>query len=471
MAIDSQHPEYKAHLERWKLVRSVVDNDATRFIRDVDPSDAVRNSQYKSGAILTNFTSLTKEGLTGLVYRRAPQIELPSELEYLKEDATGDGRGLEQLSKQILGESLTAGRCGVLVDFPRNTGGISIRDTQDLKAKLIVYRAENIINWEVERKGSKDVIKFVVLFEPTLEHPENDPFGWELKEKYRLLALDEEGFYYQAEFSEETDTQGIKYLAEVKRVYPTDYNGKNLTEVPFCFVGAADNNAEVDKAPLYDIALVNIGHYRNSADFEEAVFVVGQPTIFVSGSWGIEEFKEALPQGIKFGSRAGYFLGENGNAQLVQANPNQLAQEAMRAKEKQIAAIGARLIAEPGGRETAEAARMRYSSQNSALHTVVLNVDLAIIKALNYCIVYMGGNPESISFKLNRQFYDESADPNLIAQTILLYDRGLISREEIRDDLKQKNVIDVDKTIEDLEEELANTDPFAGNGGDDESGE
>jgi len=454
MAINSQHPDYKAHYQRWQMVRSVIDNDASKFIRAVDPSDRYRNEQYRAGAVLTNFTALTKEGLEGLVFRRDPKLELPKELEYLKLDATGDGRGIPQLAKQILGEVMITGRAGLLVDYPRNEGGVSIRDTEDLKARIIMYKAENIINWEIKRINNKSVIQWIVLYEPTLEHPENDPFEWELVDKYRLLALDDEGFYYQALYDENLDIVDV--------VYPTDINGQGITEVPFCFVGAADNNEDIDKAPLYDIANVNVGHYRNSADFEEAVFVVGQPTIFVSGSWGLEEFKEALPQGIKFGSRAGYFLGENGNAKLVQANPNQLAQEAMRSKEKQIAAIGARIISEPGGRETAEAARLRYSSQNSALHVLVENVDRALVKSLGYCVTYMGGDPNIILFELNRRFYDETADPNLIAQSILLYDRGLMSREEIRDDLKQKNVIDVNKTIEELDEELANTDPFAG---------
>lgn len=452
MSIDTQHPEYKANKTRWDLVRSVIDNEAQKFIRAVDPTDAERNTQYRNGAILTNFTALTKEGLTGLVFRKAPKIELPAELEYLKEDATGDGRGLEQLAKQILGEVLITGRAGILTDYPRNEGGVSILDTENLKARMLMYRAENIINWKIEKIASESVIKYVVLYEPTLENPENDPFAWELKDKYRLLALDANMQYYQAMYDEN--------LEIVDLVYPTDINGNKFDRIPFCFVGAEDNNEDVDKAPLYDIAVVNVGHYRNSADFEEAVFVVGQPTIFVSGSWGLEEFKEALPQGIKFGSRAGYFLGENGNAKLVQANPNQLAQEAMRAKEKQVAAIGARLIAEPGGRETAEAARLRYSSQNSNLHTIVLNVDLALVKSLGYCSKYMGGDPNLVGFELNRRFYDETADPNLIAQSIMLFDRGLVSREEIRDDLKQKNMLDVNKTIEELDEELENINPF-----------
>lgn len=453
MAINSQHPNYKSHLKKWQLVRSVVESDAKEFIRDVDVNDSERNKSYKDGAILTNFTALTKEGLTGLVFRRDPQVELPDELLYLLDDAVGDDRGLALLAKQSLGEVMISGRAGLLTDFPRSKGGVSLADTQDLKARILPYRAENIINWNIERENGKAVIKFIVLYEPTLELQE-DGFDWELKDKYRLLKLDDEGIYYQAMYDENLD------LVDV--VYPNDMNGNPLKEIPWAFVGSQDNNEDIDKAPLYDLAVLNIGHYRNSADYEESVFVVGQPTIFVSGSWGIEEFKEALPQGIKFGSRAGYFLGENGSANLVQANPNQLAEAAMQSKLKQAAYIGARLISEPGGRETAEAARLRYSSQNSALHTLVLNVDEAIEKSLGYVTKFMGGDPNSVEFRLNRQFYDESADPNLIAQSILLYDRGLMSREEIRDDLKQKNVLDVNKTIEELDDELANTDPFAG---------
>lgn len=454
MSIDSKHPDYKAHIDRWSLVRSVVDNDASRFIRTVDANDTSRSNSYKEGAILTNFTSLTKEGLTGLVMRRDPSIEIPTSINYLKEDATGDGRGLAQLAKQSLGEVMTTGRAGYLVDYPRREGSTSVRDTEELKARILLYRAENIINWNIERVNGKAVIKFIVMYEPTLEQHEDDEFQWELKDKYRLLKLDDEGNYFQALYDEEFNV--------VDFVYPTDNRGNNLKEIPFTFVGAADNNEEIDKAPLYDLSVLNIGHYRNSADYEESVFVVGQPTIFVSGSWGIEEFKEALPQGIKFGSRAGYFLGEGGNATLVQANPNQLADEAMKSKLKQAAYIGARLISEPGGRETAEAARLRFSSQNSALHTIVLNVDDALIKAMEFCIIFMGGNAGEIEFKLNRQFYDESADPQLIAQYMMMLDRKVMSVEEVRADLKQKNVLDVDKTIEELNNEIADQDPFEG---------
>ena len=34
---------------------------------------------------------------------------------------------------------------------------------------------------------------------------------------------------------------------------------------------------------MYDLAVLNIAHYRNSADYEESCFVTGQPTVWASG--------------------------------------------------------------------------------------------------------------------------------------------------------------------------------------------
>ena len=460
MAINNPHPNYEATKSKWFLVRSVIDSAAQSFIRTVDSKDEARSKTYIQNAILTNFTSLTREGLTGLVFRRDPKIEIPDELQYLLDDAVGDDRGLMQLAKQSLGEVMITGRHGLLVDFPRSKGGVSIADTENLKAHIIPYKAENIINWNIERVDGKAVIKFIVLHEPTLELV--DDFDWALKDKYRLLKLDDEGNYYQAIYDENLDIEDF--------VYPLDKDGNNLKEIPFSFVGSEDNNEEMDKAPLLDLATLNIGHYRNSADYEESVFVVGQPSLFISSDWGVQEFNEALPNGVKIGARQGHFVGPNGNAYFLQANANQLSAEAMRDKLKQAAFIGARLISEPGGRETAEGVKIRFSSQNSALHTIVMNEDDAIEKSLKFCTWFMGGDSENIIFKLNREFYPETADPQLIAQNIMLYQNAVISREEFRDDLKQKNVIDIDKTDEEFEEELLNSDPFIGdvNANDDE---
>ena len=449
MPVDALHPDYQKARQRWDLVRSVVGNDAMKWIRTVDRSNSDRSAQYKQDAILTNFTALTKNGLTGLVFRRKPRMSIPSALNYLLDDATGQDLSLLQLSQFIIGEVLETGRIGVLVDYPLVEERPTLLDDQisGNVARLKPYTAESIINWRTDTFGSKVLTVLVVLQENINEIDPEDGFTWQVKKQYRVLQLDENQVYHQSVYNEN--------LQKVSEITPTDYNGKALNQIPFLFIGSENNDSLIDNIPLYDLAVLNIGHYRNSADYEESIFISGQPTIFMHGDISLEEFKNTYKQGIKFGSRAGYYLGLGGGATLLQANPNQLAAAAMDEKMKQAALIGARIIAPPGGRETAEAARIRYASQNSALYLISTNISLALTECLEWAKAFMTDNGSNVSFVLNDQFYDDAADPNLIAQQLMLMDRGIIGMNDIRDYARRTGVIDDERTNEQLDKDAA----------------
>ena len=62
-------------------------------------------------------------------------------------------------------------------------------------------------------------------------------------------------------------------------------------------------------------------------------------------------------------------LGDTGSATLLQADANSLVGDAMIKKESQMVAIGARIITDRTGNETAEGARIRFASENSVLAT------------------------------------------------------------------------------------------------------
>ncbi len=445
MPCNSEHPTYRKNSLRWDLVRAVLDNDATRWIRTVDVSDIVRSDQYKKDAILTNFTFLTKSGLTGLVFRRKPKLSIPSEIQYLLEDSTGDDLDLIQLSQKIIGEVLSTGRYGILVDYPRVENPINLQEDALLGnvARLKPYTAESIINWRSESMGSKNLLTLVVLLE-LIDDLEDDGFTWRQCKQYRCLRL-VNGIYEQSLYNEDCELIDI--------FVPTKADGSVWNEIPFKFLGSENNDAMMDKIPLYDLAVLNLGHYRNSADYEESIFITGQPTLFLRGDGSLEEFKSIYPEGIRFGSRAGYYLGVAGGADLVQANPNQLADTAMKRKEEQALAIGARLIAPPGGRETAEAARIRFASQNSALYLVTNNISEGITDCLAWALQFMTNNESPVSFVLNDQFYDDAADPNLIAQQIMLLHEGVIAKNDLRDYARATGVVDDTRTNDELEAE------------------
>jgi hypothetical protein len=90
-------------------------------------------------------------------------------------------------------------------------------------------------------------------------------------------------------------------------------------------------------------------------------------------------------------------------------------------------------------------------------------MSLGILAALRDVARFLGLKDVPLQFELNKQFYEDSADPQLIAQQIMLFDRNIIDDVSIRDYLRRTNAMRDDRTDEDIEAELeTNIDPLAG---------
>lgn len=443
--VDTLHPDYRKAVPRWKLVRDIINNDAQDRIFCPSTSDEERNKQYKESAVLTNFTNFTLMGLTGLVFRKLPKVSLPKELEYLEEDCTGTGINLVQFAEKSFQELLKVGRGGFLVDYYAEAG----------KAFIKPYIAESIRNWKTRIVDGKCVLSLVVLEESILVD-ESDLFSQETEVQYRALWLNPDNIYEQIIYN--------KDLEPINKVTPLNYNRQPFKRIPFKFVGSQNNDWELDWLPLYDIAVINLAHYRNSADEEESSFVCGQPFPIINiGYMSHDEFKEANPGGVEYGSRAGLVVNADGGADLLQANANQLVSQIMQNKMEQAAAIGARLIEKASGtRETAEGAKIRYGSQHASLYSLTLNESWAIEDTIKLVCEFMNGSPDAVEFKLNDEFYEQGADANLIAQQIMLLDRGVISKAEIREYGRMTGFIKTERTDEDIEADVDLTDPLLG---------
>lgn len=450
MPVDAKHPEYNANIDKWEKVRNVVNSEVRQYIRTIDPSDINRSKMYKDDAILTNFTARTQAGLVGSVFRRKPEVKIPSEIEYLLEDATGDLLPLIQLAQKAVKDTLEVGRFGILAEYPEAEVGLTQAEveSQNLKARLVPYTAEKIINWNTERVGGDTKLTLVVLLE-TIPVLSDDGFSWTNEKQYRVLRLID-GIYTVIVYNDKEEIISISQ--------PTKASGETFDFIPFYFVGSENNDHRVDRAPLYDLACLNIGHLKNSADYEESVHVVGQPSLFLGADLDGTQFDDQHPEGILIGSRQGHFIGPNMQAILLQPTPNQLADVAMTRKEQQAIMIGARLITPNSGVETAEAARIRHGSEISALSTIVANVSAGLVLALKAAAMFMGGS-EDIEYKLNDQFYDTEMDPNLIMAQIQLMDKGLIAKKDIRDNLRLSGIVDVDRTDEELDAEAEKVEP------------
>ncbi len=432
----------------------------TRYLPAPNPADighenTIRYEQYKTRANFVNFTGHTKDGFLGMVYRKTPEIELAQGLEFLEENADGEGLSLLQMLQGTTSDVLETGRHGILTDFPPSAGGTQAQ-TQGLTAKLTQYPAESIINWRTAVISSHTQNVLIVLAEEVEKHSA-DGFAVEIVTHHRVLTFNEDGQYVQRMYDEDDK---IMVLEDgTTDLIPRKSDNSTWDTIPFVFIGAMDNSPTPDKAPLYDLGELNVSHYRNSADFEESSFMVGQPTPVFTGltkAWA----DEVMKVGVTIGSRGAVLLPEGGAASLMQANANQMPSEGMLLKEKQMIQIGAKVITDTTGVETAEAAKIRFAGQNSKLSLALNNIERAFLQSLEWAGEFMTGDGES-ELHINRQFYEATVNPQLLVANMQLLDRGVIGKSDLRNNMRKSGQIEQDRSDEDIDLEVGDVDPLA----------
>lgn len=480
MPASSQHPAYSASLLNWELVRDCVEGESavkcrggssddqrtlsgsgTRYLPAPNPEDVSQDNVFRYQAYLkrasyVNFTGFTKESLVGMVYRKDSTIDLPSGIDYLNDNADGGGTGLDQIIRDGLADSMETGRYGLLADYPKAEEGLTQAEVQSLglQATICTYPAESIVNWRWESIGSKMMLTMVSLKEMRKRY--TDDFEYDEVCYHRVLWL-QDGVYVQVLFDNEDkpvaqDEEGNAVIT------PRKADGSTWDIIPFQFVGSQNNDPTPDKSILLDMANVNISHYRNSADYEESSFMVGQPTAAIAGlsqSW----VTEVLKDGVILGSRRALLLPEGGSASLMQADPNQMPEKGMERKEQQMVMIGARIIQDAGGVETAEAAKIKFAGQNSKLAVLASNWVSAMTNVVGWVGEFMGVTGD-VTVELNKNYYDKTADPQKIMAAIQLVDRGVIARSDLRSDLRRSGIIDHDRTDEDIDAEASVDSPL-----------
>lgn len=455
MPVDSPHPAYEPHERRAARVRdAVAGSDAVKgrglaylphpqeeyetLTGEAKTVAETRYKAYKERAVWVGVTRRTHDGLLGAVFRRDPEVTLPTAIDYMAEDSDGSGMSLVQFARGCVSGLLTSGRHGVLVDYPEAADGLTQEQTRSLRATLRHYTSDNIVNWR--RDGEE--LTLVVLRETWAR--DVDEFEQDLDYQYRVLRL-EEGRYTQQVYRD-NQPAGEKTM-------PRQSSGAAWPVIPFQFLGTTDNTETPDAPLLLDIADQNLAMYRNSASVEEAAHICGQPVLHIDiGETSTDEWRELNPAGISIGSRRGVQTRGGGTLAMVQAEERNLPLKLMEQRREDMVALGAKLIEKGGQNETAEGVRERSGSETANLSSVAGNASDGITNCLEWALGFMGGSGELV-FQLSRQFYDDKADPQEIVARMQLVDRGLLADTDFWAWGRKKGVIDPDRTDEEIRAE------------------
>lgn len=470
--VDFVRHEVAAKLSQYSLISDCIDGQEAIKARGIvylpmpNPSDTSNNNllryaAYKNRAVFYGVTGRTLSGLLGQVFNVEPVIKVPALLDAVVKDANGAGIPLSQLAQEVEGLVLAYGRAGLFVDYPQTKGKpTTMADLQsgNVRPNIISYLSENIINWRTVKRGGELVLTLIVLREK-YESDVGD-YGISINVQYRVLKLTDNK-YNQEVFRQ---TSGGWTSEETGgNITPLDSAGNPFSFIPFTFVGAINNDIKIDNPPLYDLAALNIAHYRNSADYEDSVYLVGQPTPILSGltkDW----VDNVLKGSFELGSRGSIPLPVGASASLLQAQENGLVKEAMADKERQMVALGAKLVEQKTVQRTATEAGLEEASEVSVLATITRNVSAAFKFALEVCSLFVGSttiasdaNNDTIVFSLNTEFALASATPDELRATVELWQKAAITFSEMRASLRRNGqaTLDDKKAKTEIETEQA----------------
>lgn len=409
MSVNNKHPTYTAQrLSDWRVCRDAYDGEGSIKARGEEylpmPSGYLKQKDrglaayaaYKMRAQFPDIMAPSVAAMIGIIHDKEISVEIPDALEFLHENADGEGATLVDFHREITRQLLVTGRYGVLADAPIAGGN----------PYLAGYFGETIINWDAD---------FYVLDESEVVR---SGFVWDNVEKYRVLEL--EGSVYRAT----THVEGVQLEATPKKL-----GGGVVSRLPFVVASAKDMGADIESPPMIGIARAAKAIYQLSADYRLQLFMSGQETLAAINA----EAPEMVGAGVVVQIRG--TEGLPADLKYVSPSCSGIDAHLVAMKDNRDTAIqaGARLFEQAEqGNESGAARKLRFRSESANLRTIAQSSCSLLEKSLRNVAMLMGlpdATIEAITVNPPKDLMDATMTPDEAAKLWqLVLDGGLSSQ-------------------------------------------
>ncbi len=424
MTTDTKHPSYEEKLNLWRKLRDCHAGEhqiKARALTYVPVPSGMREdgfqigqpgrNAYDSYVIRARFPDYIEDAVAttvGVMHHKPPKIELPPELEPLRQRATLEGEPLDILLRKINEAQLITGRVGLLADIPNNTrknqSVVSGNPVNDLPY-IAMYGAEHIINWDVGYRDGlgAERLNLVVLDES--EYERQTDFSWHFVEKQRVLILGDIN----------TNTAAGQYRNGVVReknnfdpeeLTQPQFRGRSPDGIPFTFINATDLVAAPDNPPLLGLADLLLSIFRQDCDYKQSLFMNGQDTLVIVGGNPEDDIR------VGTGARVNVPIG--GDAKFVGVSSTGLAEQRTslendkdeaRSKAGELLSTGA-----SGNRESGDALYIRVAARTASVKQIAQTGAAGLEDCLKKIAVWTGASPEAVKVTPNLDFTDSVFD-------------------------------------------------------------
>lgn len=489
MALSSKHPTYNKFVVDWETMRDgyagertikgrrTVYLSATSGMRELGfPADKTEGwEQYQAYITRARYPDTLRDAvdaLMGVMHNKPPTIELPKEMEFLRESVTTRNESLELLLQRINEQQLVSGRLGLLGDIPDRAVG---------KGKgqpyIALYEALSPGNWDEGRSDGIEIQNLnMVILDETAPERKTD-FEWQSEQKFRVLLLtkdETDEAAMQVTTGGSGAEESIKNLPAGAGVYrmgvyredaATSFDPSLLTtpllmgipanEIPFVFINTKDIAPEPTEPPLIGLANLSLAIYRGEADYRQSLFMQGQDTLVVIGASPDEKYRVGAHGAIELANveSDAKYIGVDSSGLTEQRES--LENDYTRAAEK-----GGKLMDTMGSgssQQSGEALRIRVASKTSSVKQMVITGAFGLQSILRIIARWMGGDTrgealaKQVIITPNTDFTDDEMSGKEVAEFMGAKMVGApIALETIHRRMEDRGVTDIT-----FDEELA----------------
>lgn len=470
MPVNTCHPEHTSVLGEWCVMRDVVKGQkqiqyrGEKYLSKLSDQTPEEYAAYKKRATFFNATGRVVDTMVGAVFRKDPVIKTPAKMEDILEDMTLSGVPFIAFAQDVVKECIEVNRAGVLVDYPTTPVmegdaplTVALAEKMSLRVYATKYTAEQIVNWRTVQVGGKTVLSLVVLCEHVHEVSESDVFCLNIIEQYRVLKL-ENGVYIQ-EIHRPNRAAKATGGFQLYATYIPKMNGNSMDFIPFVFFSSKGNEPCIVDPLLYDLAVVNLAHYRNDADLEHGLHFTGLPTAVITGVTDTDA-TYSIGSGV-----AWTFSNKDAKATYLEFKGEGLKQlsDAKKDKEEQMAALGARMLSpDKNAVEAADTIAQKRQGENSSLGALANSVGRGLSLVLTFMAQWSAATGE-VSVKLNTDYSPVGMSPQTITALLQAVMTSNLSSQSFYEALVKGEVVagtrDFDQEQALIEEDMASRPP------------
>lgn len=366
------------------------------------PFENTRYAFRRRIATYENIFKPTIDDICGLMQKNKPKLkfgvssaeESPMEVRNMEWRGNRHDDGVYGLKIRVNAAQVLFGRYGMLLDV------LTDRDGLEPQFCITEYQAHSILDGDYETSAleSRKILKWALLDESSRKFNMGTK-TWQDWPKRRLVALDGDGYYYNAVFEgvdiggiwENFDINNPKYdTGQYELIYPT-FKGERLRFVPLTICNVDRLGIENWQSPPYlDVAQVAIGNYMIDSWYKMGLYHFATPTLVICNA--SRESDDVRLGGVVWAkSNAGAPV----SVQILETSGSGLG-ELRSAKEELKESLKYSsirdLLGEAGANSSGDAIKLRTASGTAAISTIDKTGAKAIEEQLMFASIWAGAS-------------------------------------------------------------------------------